>query len=112
MTELNNVIRCEREYFLIQQAFTTKDIDLLRKSIKVGDRISFVRSGYRDRDSRIRITGTVKEKYPYIFSLEDGRTFTWVDYLIGKNMPLHPRLTCDGNQFSSIHSPCKEVEFC
>ena len=31
-----------------------------------------------------KVSGFVTEKYPYIFRLDNGQTYQWVDYMLGK----------------------------
>lgn len=66
------------------------DIDDLRDSTPVGAHILFektIEGGdaiYHRQQKPGIISGVIKSKFPHIFLLEDGRTFSWKDYYLGK----------------------------
>ncbi len=51
-------------------------ISIVRDCTRPGDEIRF----RRDEDT---IEGVVDKKYSNLFTLKDGRSFTWVDYITG-----------------------------
>lgn len=81
---------------LIQHESTWKssihilDVDNLRKATPVGAYIQFekkVDGGdaiYHKQQKMGIISGVIQAKYPNVFMLEDGRTFSWKDYYLGK----------------------------
>lgn len=67
-----------------------QDIEDLRDSTPVGAYIKFekeINGGdaiyHREKKPGI-ISGVIKAKFPRVFMLEDGRTFSWIDYMLGK----------------------------
>lgn len=66
--------------------YTVDSLEELKEKTQVGQFIGFYVSvmeitGHFHMDKK---TGFVTEKYPFIFRLDDGRTYQWADYLIGK----------------------------
>ncbi len=61
---------------LMINGLTLNKIEDVKKDICVGDYVFFRRDGEE-------IEGHVKKKYPRIFLLSNGRTYTWVDYILG-----------------------------
>jgi len=66
------------------------EIERLRDEIKIGETLKFWSDRYYEvglsgeiGDSRI-VEGKVIAKYPHVFVLEDGHTYTWVDYILGR----------------------------
>lgn len=53
-----------------------EQIEAVKRFTRIGNVISFV----KDED---KIAGEIKEMYPHIFVFTDGRSFTWVDYILG-----------------------------
>ncbi len=53
-----------------------EQIDIVKKCTKKGDFVSFHKDG-------MPIEGTVSGVYDHIFTLLNGRSFTFVDYIIG-----------------------------
>ena len=64
--------------YFIDEAFE------LRDNTKVGETIKFKCDRFDVGDKTIK--GEVLEKYPRVFVLSDGRIYSWVDYLLGKQM--------------------------
>lgn len=69
-----------------EEGITFEQIRLCKERTNVGDDIQFEKDIYCNQIP-IKIYGTVKKKYKHLFLLEDGRSFTWVEYLVG-----NPRL--------------------
>lgn len=62
------------------------DIEEFRDSTPVGTHIQFEKA-MDIAVSRKRpeiVSGIIKSKFPHIFMLEDGRTFSWKDYYLGR----------------------------
>lgn len=77
---------------MMEQAVRKEEIDLCRDMTEIGEDITFVifyekGSGLSD----VIIKGTVVKKYPHIFLLSDGRSYSWVQYVIG-NAKVHDNL--------------------
>lgn len=53
-------------------------IGILRDITNIGDWVYF------QKDDQ-KIEGQIAKKYEHIFLLEDGRTFSWIDYVIGSS---------------------------
>ncbi len=58
-----------------------EQIEVVRASVIKGDTINFQRG-------EDEITGIVDKVYDNIFLLEDGRCFTWIDYILGSPITL------------------------
>lgn len=58
-----------------------EQIEIVKDSVQPGDHITFQ---YDEEE----ISGEVSQKYPYVFKLKDGRTFTWVNYVTGSSRVL------------------------
>lgn len=59
----------------------------LREETPIGSLIKFKtnKSTWDNQDGRVvTVKGIVTEKYPYVFMLDNGRSCTWVEYLLGK----------------------------
>lgn len=69
---------------------TTESVENLRDNTPVGSFIKFKRTRKYGESERqcLRtfddIHGIVTTKYSHIFVLDDGRTYSWVDYILGK----------------------------
>lgn len=71
-----------------------KDVYELRDNTKVGDLITFTSDkyarcagfGYQNFKHIKNVKGVVTAKYPNIFVVNDNETYSWVDYMIGKNI--------------------------
>lgn len=57
-------------------------IDIVRNMTHIGDEVSFLKDC-------VQVEGVVTGKYKNLFTLEDGRSFTWVDYITGSPSLLH-----------------------
>ena len=76
---------------LFNESIHVKDIDALRDATKVGETIVFthmmtqsnVSASAHGAEKPVIITGKIKAKFPHVFLFEDGRTFSWKDYLLG-----------------------------
>ena len=64
--------------YFIDEAFE------LRDNTEVGEIIKFKCDKWDD--SGKTITGEILAKYPRVFVLSDGHVYSWVDYLLGKQM--------------------------
>lgn len=67
-------------------------IDELRDATNIGDEITFTKEVYefyadtgRYRKFDKPISGVIAKKFSHVFMFEDGRTFTWKDYYMGRN---------------------------
>lgn len=84
----------------LSQAISMDMIELLKKRYNVGDEIHFTEEKeYANSRSQNKIVGRIKAKYHYIFMLEDGRTFRWIEVLVG-NQKLKAELKHDLDQVS------------
>ena len=70
---ITNVQKIDMSHLL-----SKKQIELVRTCTKIGDIISF-RLGEEDTI----VGGTVKKTYDNIFVLDNGRSYTWIDYILG-----------------------------
>lgn len=74
----------------IEGGYYLKDIYRLRDNTEIGDSIGFwsdryfrtEASGYQGEKRVVR--GKIAAKYPHVFMLEDGSTYSWVDYMLGR----------------------------
>lgn len=72
--------------------FPLKNIHMLRDRTKIGETIKFrsdryYEEGLSGNEGKPRvITSKVVAKYPHVFELENGETYTWVDYMLGKQL--------------------------
>ena len=66
---------------MAEYAPTIEEARLLRKTTPVGSHIRFK---YTVDGIPKMIEGTVIAVYPNIFMLHTGKTYTWVDYMLGK----------------------------
>ena len=66
------------------------DVEKLRDKTKIGETIKFkiYRNYYFLDDAVVSgiVKGKVIAKYPHVFELDDGSTYSWVDYMLGKQM--------------------------
>lgn len=71
-----------------------EDVHELRDNTKVGDLITFTSDkyarcagfGYQEFKNIKNVKGVVTAKYPNIFVVNNSETYSWVDYMIGKNI--------------------------
>ena len=69
----------------LKAGYTVQDVYDLRKKTNIGDYIRFRRkTSYQSNEITIR--GFVVKKYPHIFMLSNGETYSWKDYLLGRQM--------------------------
>jgi hypothetical protein len=69
----------------LKAGYTVQDVYDLRKQTNIGDYIRFRRkTSYQSNEITIR--GFVVKKYPHIFMLSNGETYSWKDYLLGRQM--------------------------
>lgn len=76
----------------IEGGYYLKDIYRLRDNTEIGETIKFriektygfVGGGEVEVPGIIK--GKVAAKYPHTFMLEDGSTYTWVDYMLGRQI--------------------------
>lgn len=86
-SDLSYLLKGERPR---EGVITVEDVYRLRDTTNVGDIVTFRAvvyrrlEGYGGQTKPETIIGRVKAKYPHIFMLEDGRTFSWKDYLLGR----------------------------
>lgn len=65
--------------------FHTEDIFRFNEKTPIGKMIKF-RTEVSDELGHWvnkEVAGVVEEKYPFIFKLDDGRYYKWIDYMIG-----------------------------
>lgn len=62
---------------LLNEGISLGQIELCKNSTSVGDVITFT------DDDQNSINGVVTKKYPHIFFMDNGRNYTWVQYLMG-----------------------------
>lgn len=69
----------------MNQVLLVKQIKFLRDITFIGEEIEFNNEYFKTNipDESNIVRGCVTAKYPNIFYLEDGRCFTWVDYILG-----------------------------
>lgn len=69
----------------MSQALLVKQIKFLRDITFIGEEIEFNNSYFKNNNSieSNMVRGHVKAKYQNIFYLDDGRCFTWIDYITG-----------------------------
>lgn len=75
---------------------TVEGIDRLRNDTPIGTYIEFKRSvsesvsttGLRgiSKGDLITVSGIVTKKFPNIFMLDNGKTYSWKDYMLGKDL--------------------------
>ena len=70
------------ERIYLDDLISNDQIDIVKSIIAKGDKINFQRDG-------VKIKGVVKNVYANIFVLEDGRSFTWIEFIIGSPDILH-----------------------
>jgi len=64
------------QHFDANHLLSKEQIEIVKTSTNKGDTISF------QKDEQ-KIEGVVLGKYKNLFTFEDGRSFTWVDYITG-----------------------------
>lgn len=75
-----------------EKGFATemKDIYKLRNKTRIGEFIRFKTDRFNrgidgDTNKSVRVVrGVVVKKFPYVFLLNTGETYTWVDYYFGR----------------------------
>jgi len=78
-----NIVSSNINSQLLNQAISLDQIGLCRAETHVGDEITFT------DDEGNSINGIVTAIYPHIFFMDNGRSFTWVQYLIGNPFLKH-----------------------
>lgn len=68
---------------MITGTYTVHDIYELRKNTRVGESIKF-KVDHALEDGTDIVKGKIAAKYPHVFMLTNGKTYSWVDYLLGK----------------------------
>lgn len=67
---------------------TTQEAELLREEMNVGDFIVFdkVEAIHSNNpfDNMTNISGTIVEKHAHTFLLDNGHSYQWKEYLIGR----------------------------
>lgn len=74
---------------LKNRLITTESIENLRDNTPVGSFIKFRRhhsydNNWDDSKKFERVSGVITAKYNYIFVLDNGRAYSWVDYILGR----------------------------
>lgn len=68
-------------------AYEIKDVYKLRNKTRIGESIRFKsdRNVRGDNEGKKKIVrGAVTAKFPYVFLLDTGETYSWVEYFLGK----------------------------
>lgn len=60
----------------VDHFISRKQIEIVKSNVHKGDYISF-------QHEEEKIEGTVTKKYEHIFMLDNGRTYSWIDYITG-----------------------------
>lgn len=71
-----------------------EDVHELRDKTRIGELIEFTSDkyarcdgfGYQPFKNVKKVKGIVTAKYPNVFVLNDNNTFSWVEYILGKNV--------------------------
>ena len=66
--------------------YTVNDRERLKDETFVGQIVSFevkTVDNILKRTYIKSVKGKITEKYPYIFRMDDGKVYTWTDYLLG-----------------------------
>ena len=80
--EFMNFVKSSAEKRL-HEAISQFQIDYVRKVMAIGDFVTFkIRSNYFGGDTE-EIGGTVKAKSEYVFVLENGHSYSYIDYILG-----------------------------
>ena len=66
----------------------------LRDNTRIGELVEFTSDkyarcdgfGYQPFKDTKKVKGIVTAKYPNVFVLNDNQTFSWTEYIIGKNV--------------------------
>lgn len=77
----------KREVEPKEKCLTMDDLEKLKNKTPIDGFVAFTIPIWDGiKKDEILVYGTVKKKYPHIFMLDDGKTYQWSDYLIGKVM--------------------------
>lgn len=68
---------------MINGNFTTYDVWKLRETTKIGSIVKFKVDDIQPDNTDV-VKGKVKQKFPNVFVLDNGKTYTWVDYMLGR----------------------------
>lgn len=60
----------------ISHLLSKEQIGVVKSSANKGDYISF-------QNGEEKVEGVITKKYEYIFMLDNGRTYSWIEYIIG-----------------------------
>lgn len=88
---MNNNLNSASAYISADTDFRIPKYDVdkleeLKDKTEIGSYIKFHASSMIFETGKFKtkdVSGFVEEKYPYIFKLDNGRYYQWVDYLIG-----------------------------
>ena len=69
-----------------EPVFTVKSLNAIKNETQIGQFIKFHATSMDLLGHHVtkEICGTVIQKYPFIFLLDDGNYYKWVDYLISR----------------------------
>lgn len=71
----------KKRYIPYLNGLTTSDVENARAELNVGDIVSFTQP--RPYGRRKTIRGTITGKFQYIFLLNNGKSYQYVDYVMG-----------------------------
>ena len=60
----------------VDHLLSRTQIEIVKSSVNKGDYIKF-------QNGEEKIEGIVSKKYEHIFMLDNGRTYSWIDYITG-----------------------------
>lgn len=87
---MNNNLSAAAAYILAEPVIHAKHdiykLEDLKNRTEVGSYIKFFTSTMIMETGKFKtreVSGIVEEKYPYIFKLDDGKYYQWVDYMLG-----------------------------
>lgn len=75
--KIQYVVKVDTDHLLSEE-----QIEIVKNCTRKGDAISFLKG-------EDKIEGVVDKTYKHLFTLEDGRSFTWIEYIIGSVEILH-----------------------
>lgn len=64
---------------------TMEDVRLLKRKTRIGDYIRFKTDDIQS-DNTYVVKGIVTQKYTNIFILGNEKAYSWIDYLLGRQM--------------------------
>lgn len=92
---ITNVHKIDMSHLL-----SKNQIELVKTCTKIGDFISF------QLEEEQTVEGTVKKTYDNIFVLDNGRSYTWIDYILGS-----PQILTYLHAYHPIKTLNKDVGF-